>query len=307
MAWVESTWQLLAAEGRDKGAVVTQCLFVSDLHGQPDRYEKLWRAIEQDAPEAVFLGGDLLPSGLGLVSLDPAHRDFVNDFLAPGFERVRNVLGKRYPEVLLVLGNDDGRFEETAFLDVASSGLWVYAHNLSSSVAGYQVFGYAYVPPSPFMLKDWEKYDVSRYIPPGCVSPEDGRRSVPCPEYEIKYSTIQKDLAALAGDRALGNAVFLFHTPAYETNLDRVANDGKMVDHVPLDLHVGSIAVRRFIEQRQPLVTLHGHIHESARLTGSWRDRIEGTHLFGAAHDGPELALVRFDLEDPSSATRELL
>ena len=307
MAWVESTWQLLAAEGRDKGAVVTQCLFVSDLHGQPDRYEKLWRAIEQDAPEAVFLGGDLLPSGLGLVSLDPAHRDFVNDFLAPGFERVRNLLAKRYPEVFLILGNDDGRFEETAFLDVASSGLWVYAHNLSSSVAGYQVFGYAYVPPSPFMLKDWEKYDVSRYIPPGCVSPEDGRRSVPCPEYEIKYSTIQKDLAALAGDRALGNAVFLFHTPAYETNLDRVANDGKMVDHVPLDLHVGSIAVRRFIEQRQPLVTLHGHIHESARLTGSWRDRIEGTHLFGAAHDGPELALVRFDLEDPSSATRELL
>jgi Icc-related predicted phosphoesterase len=86
-----------------------------------------------------------------------------------------------------------------------------------------------------------------------------------------------------------------------------VANDGKMVNHVPLDLHVGSIALRRFIEQRQPLVTLHGHIHESVRLTGSWRDRIGRTHLFGAAHDGAELALVRFDLDDPDSATRQLL
>jgi Icc-related predicted phosphoesterase len=79
------------------------------------------------------------------------------------------------------------------------------------------------------------------------------------------------------------------------------------VEHVPLNVHVGSIAVRRFIEERQPLVTLHGHVHESARLTGSWRDRIGRTHLFSAAHDGPELALVRFDLEDPASATRELL
>ena len=98
--------------------------------------------------------------------------------------------------------------------------------------------------------------------------------------------------------------MFLFHTPPHETKLDRAALDGKMVDHVPLDLHVGSIAVRRFIEARQPLLTLHGHIHESARLTGSWRDRIGRTHLFSAAHDGPELALVRFDLEHPEGATR---
>ena len=80
-----------------------------------------------------------------------------------------------------------------------------------------------------------------------------------------------------------------------------------IVEHVPLDVHVGSIAIRRFIEERQPLVTLHGHVHESARLTGAWRDRIGRTHVFSAAHDGPELALVRFDLEDPASATRELI
>jgi Icc-related predicted phosphoesterase len=64
--------------------------------------------------------------------------------------------------------------------------------------------------------------------------------------------------------------------------------------------------MRRFIEARQPLLTLHGHVHESARLTGSWRDRIGRTHLFSAAHDGPELALVRFDLENLEAAWREL-
>jgi Icc-related predicted phosphoesterase len=76
---------------------------------------------------------------------------------------------------------------------------------------------------------------------------------------------------------------------------------------VPLEPHVGSIAVRRFIEARRPLLTLHGHVHESARLSGRWQERLGRTLLLSAAHDGPELALVRFDLDDLSSATRELL
>ena len=283
------------------------CFFASDLHGHADRYDKLWESIKEAPPEAVFLGGDLLPSGFGLASLDPAHRDFVNDFMAPGFERTRTQLGQRYPKVYLILGNDDSRFEEAAFLDVATTGLWTYAHNRNLVLSNYQVFGYSHTPPSPFQLKDWEKYDVSRYVPPGCVSPEEGRRTVPCAAHEIKYATIQKDLEALAGERVLDNAVFLFHGPPYETKLDRAANDGKMIDYVPFDLHVGSIAIQRFIKARQPLVTLHGHIHESARLTGSWRDQIGKTHLFSAAHDGPELALVRFDLASPDHATRQLL
>jgi Icc-related predicted phosphoesterase len=163
------------------------------------------------------------------------------------------------------------------------------------------------VPPTPFRLKDWERYDVSRYVPPGSVSPEEGLRTVPVPENEARFSTIQDDLASLVGDNKTDNAVFMFHSPPHETRLDRAATDGKMVDHVPLDLHVGSVAVRRFIEKRQPLLTLHGHIHESTRITGSWRDRIGHTEMFNGSHHGPELSLVTFDLENPRSATRELL
>ncbi len=89
--------------------------------------------------------------------------------------------------------------------------------------------------------------------------------------------------------------------------LDRAALDGKFVDHVPLDVHVGSIAMQRFIAARQPAVSLHGHIHEAARLTGEWRQQIGRTWCLGAAHDGPELALVRFDPAAPAAATRELI
>jgi Icc-related predicted phosphoesterase len=102
-------------------------------------------------------------------------------------------------------------------------------------------------------------------------------------------------------------AALLFQSPPYLTALDRAALDGRFVDHVPLDLHVGSIAIRRLIERHQPLLTLHGHVHESTRLTGRWRERIGRTHCFQAAHDGPELCVIRFDTADLESAARELI
>jgi Icc-related predicted phosphoesterase len=284
------------------------CFFASDLHGHVDRYEKLLAAVAAERPAAVFLGGDLLPSGFGLaLSLDPAHLDFINGFLAPALERLRGDLGGDYPSIFVILGNDDPRIEEAAVLDAATRGLWHYVHGRRLEWRGYTVAGYACVPPTPFRLKDWERYDVSRYVDPGCLSPEEGWRTVSVPPSEIRYATIEQDLDALAGDAPLDRAVMLFHAPPYRTPLDRAALDGQMVDHVPVDVHVGSIAIQRFIERRQPLVTLHGHVHESARLTGDWRARLGGTHAFSASHDGPELALVRFDPDAPDLATRALL
>jgi Icc-related predicted phosphoesterase len=157
------------------------------------------------------------------------------------------------------------------------------------------------------MLKDWERYDISTYVDPLCIAPEEGWLSVPVSKEILKRQTIQTDLQKLAQDNDLSHAIFLFHSPPYDTGLDRAALDGKRVDHADLDVHVGSIAIRRFIESRQPLLTLHGHIHESARITGMWKQRIGQTFAFSAAHDGSELALVRFDLDDLETATRELI
>jgi len=297
----------MAASNQSRSSMVP-CLFASDLHGKVRRYEALFEAIRVGGADGVFLGGDLLPSGFGaFVEGQRKFDDFLDDFLVPRFESLRSDLGDSYPRVFVVFGNDDPRCEEERVRLVAEKGLWSYVHDREVPFGDFRVFGYAYVPPTPFQLKDWERYDVSRYVPPGAVSPEEGFRSVEVSEHEARYSTIQEDLDNLAGSADMERAVFLFHTPPHETLLDRAALDGQSVDFVPLDLHVGSIAVRRFIQNRQPALTLHGHIHESARLTGSWKDRIGRTHLFSAAHDGEELALIRFDLERPEEAIRTLV
>lgn len=285
-----------------------RCFFVTDLHGRAERYRKLFEAASTQPPDALFMGGDLLPSFGALArSEDPGYPDFVNDFLAGEFESLRRSLGSDYPKVFLILGNDDPRAEEESLVRAGESGLWEYVHERRVDAGDISVYGYACVPPTPFLFKDWERYDVSRYVDPGAVSPEEGHRSVPVEAREVRHATILDDLHRLAGDDDLSRAVFLFHSPPYKTSLDRAALDGKRVDHVPLDVHVGSVAIQRFIRERQPLVTLHGHVHESARMTGEWRDMEGRTHMFSAAHDGPELALVRFDTEDLEAATRELL
>ena len=130
---------------------------------------------------------------------------------------------------------------------------------------------------------------------------------MPAAKQETRYATIQNDLERLVGGDDLERAILLFHSPPYRTKLDRAALDGKMIDHAPLDVHVGSVAIQRLIESRQPCLSLHGHIHESARLTGSWSDTIGRTVMLNAAHDGPELALIEFDLDHPAAASRRLL
>ncbi len=286
---------------------MTTSFFVSDLHGSVSRYESLFKEIIKRKPSFVFLGGDLLPHLRRPEKLNNLPiTDFISDYLIPGFRKVQKELGCNYPDVFVIMGNDDHRDEEEKLMEGEKKELWKYLNNSKYKFGPYMFYGYPFVPPTPFQIKDWEKYDVSRYVDPGCIPPDEGYRSVE-PDYDTGYSTIQADLEILTKDSSMEKAVFLFHSPPYQSYLDRAGLDGMMVDHVPVDVHVGSIAIQRFIEQKQPYITLHGHIHESASITGFWKQQFGRTCSFSAAHNGPELALIVFKLDDPSQAERELI
>ncbi|MFO7809980.1 MAG: hypothetical protein R6V47_01235 [Candidatus Delongbacteria bacterium] len=277
--------------------------FVSDIHGSIYRYEKLFELILQEKPEAVFIGGDILPSGLMLK--DPG--DFLSNGIIAPLKNLKSLMGKEYPNIFLILGNDDGKQDEERIMEEDKNGLWSYIHNRKIIFKERSIFGYSYIPPTPFLMKDWEKYDVSRYSDPGCISPEEGKRTYEAEPNFIRYTTIKKDLEILFKDEDISNSVLLFHSPPYKTNLDRADLGGKFYDSVPLDVNVGSIAIKEMIEERQPYLSLHGHIHESSRLTGRWDDIIGRTRLFSAAYDGRKLAVVKFDLDDPSTAIRSII
>ena len=279
-----------------------KCFFVSDLHGKRDRYTMLSEAISKECPDAVFMGGDLLPGGYGR-KMD--YDEFWNDIFLPFIKESRSKCGNQF-EIFVIMGNDDMRIHEESFIKLDAEGLIKYVHGLVVPFHDYFVAGYSYVPPTPFRLKDWERYDVSRFTDVGSVSPEEGQYSIDVEESVIKHATIQEDLEKIIKLSPPSRTIYLFHSPPFKSCLDRADLDGKFVDHAPVDVHVGSIAIQRFIQKEQPLLTLHGHIHESARLTGCWKEMSGKTHSFSAAHDGPELALVEFDIDELASASRKL-
>jgi uncharacterized protein len=73
--------------------------------------------------------------------------------------------------------------------------------------------------------------------------------------------------ASASGVSNFSGAIFTFHAPPYGTGLDlapaleglKVVTKGGHTILVP----VGSTAVRKTIEEFQPLLALHGHVHES--------------------------------------------
>jgi len=276
------------------------CFFATDLHGKISRYQSLIDEIKKELPDVVLIGGDLLPGFNNLFG------DFIIEYLIPKFEELKTELKDNYPKIFIIMGNDDPRIEEEKLIKAEKKGIWTYLNEKKINYNGYDFYGYAYVPPTPFRLKDWEKFDVSRYVDVGCVSPLEGSRTIAVDPVDIEYYTIAKDLQKLMKDD-LSKAICLFHAPPYQTNLDRADLDGRIIDHVQVDVHVGSIAIKNFIENRQPKITLHGHIHESSRITGHWKQKLKETYSYSAAWDGTELALVKFDPEFPEKAERKLL
>jgi len=60
---------------------------------------------------------------------------------------------------------------------------------------------------------------------------------------------------------------------------------------------VGSAATRRFLEDRQPLLSLHGHIHESRRRAASGKRPSAKTVCIQPGQSADGLTVVVGDLE----------
>jgi len=278
-----------------------KAICLSDIHGNDVKYRKLCTYIKQNLPDAVFIAGDVLPNYYITEPLE-----FIEDTLKPLLSELKAEINEQYPDIYLITGNDDAAVscEHLRYLEL--KGLIHFSNKIVINQEEYTVLGYPYVPPTPFLLKDWEKYDISRYLPRDTVSPEDGIRTVEVPANIKKYTTIKDDLEELSEDVGdFSKTICLFHSPPVETNLDKIYGNGINGDKEILS--VGSYAIRKFIEKRQPLLTIHGHIHESTDISGYWQDRLGRTICFNAATAGSELAIIEFDTDSPENAVRVLI
>ncbi|MGE5317991.1 MAG: metallophosphoesterase family protein, partial [Chloroflexota bacterium] len=95
----------------------------------------------------------------------------------------------------------------------------------------------------------------------------------------------------------LEKAIFMMHSPPYDSLLDKI----------PGNRSIGSKAIADFIKNKQPYITLHGHAHETSEITGEWHQITGRTRSFSAAYNGPGLALVIFQIDNPDQCERKII
>lgn len=279
-------------------------LYTSDLHGSRTHYEAAFRMAGELGVRAVVLGGDLAPMG------DPGtQREFFDSFLIPLF---RTQLASGAFQIFYIFGNGDWRSNESALEEARLPGLHYVHGRAAPFLDGTWIAGQNCVPPTPIRLKDWERWES----PAGPSVRPDGQRSAPDGslheftfagrerdeslegemdrlETAVRGATGSSDAAAVAPDAL----VCVIHGPPHGTGLDQIAGGA----------HVGSRAVRRFLERMRPALALHGHIHESPAVSGRFVERIGATVCVNPGQTPAAFHAVSFRMEDIPGSLRHTL
>jgi Icc-related predicted phosphoesterase len=277
-------------------------LFTSDLHGEIDLYHELLELAHSSSAEILILGGDLLPSFSPTKQYEemlPNQKTFAHEFLIPFFRRINETTGVK--EVLLIPGNWDMGY--SYLFKEPVEGIVDLNQKSYPLKDGYELIGYPFVPPTPFRPKDFEKRDDPEAPWPPQKNPSYIRASdqtdrlviVDPHLYLRQRETIREDLAKLQKPLDLRRTIYVMHSPPSGTTLDLIQG-GR---------HAGSRSITSFIGENQPLLTLHGHIHESPELSGKYHNRMGHTLSVNPGQfslrgeGGPRLHAVTFDLENP--------
>ena len=276
-------------------------LYTSDLHGEIHLYHELLSLAISSSSEIMIIGGDLLSSfspTRRYEDMVPNQKVFIGQFLAPFFKRILETTSIQ--QIFLISGNWDlGYFFLFKDLPERIIDLNQRSYRLRN---GYELIGYPFVPPTPFRPKDYEKMDDRKAPWPPQKNPSYIRSSdqtdqlIPIDPYLFLRGreTIEEDLGWLPKPLDPKRTIYIMHSPPFGTRLDLIQGAKS----------AGSHSIKTFIEKNQPLLTLHGHIHESPDLSGTYLNRIGETLSINpgqSAWSGREmmkLHAVTFELEN---------
>jgi Icc-related predicted phosphoesterase len=278
--------------------------YATDLHGNRELYALLLSFALADSCKALIIGGDITPKGTydwapgepipGVLPQEV----FLQDYLIPTLKAFHQ---EAAIDLYIMMGNDDRRINLPLLETEEAAGTLRLLHERVYRLAQYNIVGYPFIPPSPFFLKDWEKYEDRGKLAPLWQDPcleisETGVRTV----RSVEKTTIAEDLLQLKELCSPRETIYLFHAPPYGTDLDLIEAGGSRYQGLPLDPHVGSTAIKRFIKSEQPPLTLHGHVHLSYKLSRRRRTTIGRTICVnpGSQYDQDILNLALLDLEN---------
>ncbi len=273
-------------------------LFATDIHGNDALFDDLSTCVRRLQPDLLICGGDCLPDG---DPDDPVATQvrFLHESLRPYLLSIR----RHCPgtEVATIFGNHDWLCTARAMEDLQDEGLVrILRPDRPVSFGGISFYGYWSAPPCPFPVKDFERLDWPGQQYPfgrGVIWDERSARpvAVDAGEHLGQLPSMREEVAGVA-PAATAEWVFVSHAPPLQSDLDLLPEVG----------HVGSRSVEEFLLQRQPTLSLHGHIHESPGLSGRFWQRFGRTIAVNPGQRHDELAAVLIELTDQAATLHPL-
>lgn len=245
-------------------------LYVTDLHGDKSKYRKSLDIAVEKGISVIVNGGDMLPK-LGERHLEQPL--FVNGFLRDYFSELQ----EHNITYLAMLGNDDLLTVDDLF--EKACGEFENVYNIAGKkvcIGGYEFIGMNFILDHPFGCKD-RVVTETHYIPQRQLSPVAGISN----EYGydriynwLEYSRTELPhmcgiLKYLPEPENLQKTVYVMHMPPAGLRLGQLLYQ---------DLDIGSVDIYQFLKDKQPLLSLHGHIHEAPDTEkGKWISQIRHT------------------------------
>lgn len=267
-------------------------LSTSDVHQSKKKWQKLADACKQEKPDIVLISGDLIyREYIEKCSL------FFEHYIVPFCTEMKETC----KEIIFIMGNDDPKEYEPYFMK--ENNLWKCIDNKviyldTEGVRDIAFCGIPQVLDYPFTYKDWiiredeneSRYDINQKGNPttykyGYFRPMqvDWRTEIlKRPTFKDKFNELIPKI------KDIKKSIWLIHCPPFGCGLDMC--ESKLV--------VGSKSVTKFILENQPLLTVHGHIHESPEHTEKWHLQMIDTWVVQGGQVGGNLHYVMIELED---------
>ncbi|AAK42840.1 metallophosphoesterase [Saccharolobus solfataricus] len=247
-------------------------MFVTDIHGSDIVFRKAINAAHMFKVNYLVFGGDLV--GKGVVLLNKKVDEYLTlDNKLITKEEVEEI--KRNGYYIYILENRKGMedFNEVTinriYVDLVSQQLNSWFKIVRERLEETKVI-WNLGNDDPFFVDDIFKnndieikeiIEIDTSSSPLFMLNYAHTNETPYKSYRVapEYIIYNKGHEMLKKINETKNVIFNFHAPPYNTRLDNAYVNGQWI-------HVGSRSVRELEEKFQPLLGLHGHIHESSAI-----------------------------------------
>ncbi len=261
---------------------------LADIHQSMEKWAQLTGVVEKIKPDLVLIAGDIFSKEEGIL----AQVNYVSLLRNHAAE-----IKKSGAELVLIPGNDDNRLLVPELEKGDREGVFHCVADRVKTIRGFEICGCPWIKDYPFGYKHWvapespEDKSISRLQlgPPLTIS--DNNEVEPIPDLEVYLEnkrSIGESLEQMADQvKNMADSIWLIHEPPAGLELDLCATGDR----------VGSRLVYDFLLKKQPLLSLHGHIHEAPKYNGGiWSAKIGDTLCLQPGQVDKTLCYVEFTI-----------